>query len=410
VKVPTDPGLAAVYVSPKKSGGISGWPVPVRVTDMPEIAEQEPNNEPAKANKLAVPGGASGRFEKSGDVDHFAITCKKGTKYAASAMTYEINSPCEVLIRVLDDKGKEVARSNPAQPNTKVEFTAAADGDYVIACEQLNYLSGPDEIYHLAVEPVIGDFNIVLNLDRCEAPDGGGTAILATVTRQNGYAGPVELSIDGGKELGGKVTLPAGQTFTLIPVLVKDGTKPGAYPFRVKGTATVGGSTVVNYGTLVDPVKATLGGMTNPPPEMLTECAIGVVDKPAFALKLKADPATIEKGKAGKILVEATREKGADGDIAIAPLFAPPNVTATPKPVAKGQTKGEIPVAVAANAAVGRSELVFRATTKIGGKDYAVIPAPAAIEVVDPKKEEPKKKDEPKKDDKKKDEKKKDKQ
>src|SRR5262249_26891362 len=57
VKVPTDPALAAVYVSPKKSGGISGWPVPVRVTDWPETTEQEPNNDIAKANKLTVPGG-----------------------------------------------------------------------------------------------------------------------------------------------------------------------------------------------------------------------------------------------------------------------------------------------------------------------------------------------------------------
>ena len=40
-----------------------------------------------------------------------------------------------------------------------MEFTPAADGDYVIACEQLNYLSGPNEIYHLTVRPVTPDFD-----------------------------------------------------------------------------------------------------------------------------------------------------------------------------------------------------------------------------------------------------------
>ena len=108
-------------------------------------------------------------------------------------------------------------------------------------------------------------------------------------------------------------------------------------------------------------------------------------------------PASIEKGKAGKILLEATRQKGADGDIALAPLFVPANVTAAPKPVPKGQTKADFPVTVAGNAAAGPAPFAFRATTKVGGKDYAVTPAPAIIDIVDPKKAEPKKKDEPKK-------------
>src|SRR5262245_20623372 len=131
VKIPTDPGLAAVYVSPKKSASVAGWAVPVRLSDWPESVEKEPNDDPAKANKLPVPGGVSARFEKAGDVDHFAVTCKKGVKYAAAAMTFEVDSPCEVLIRVLDAKGAEVGRSNPTLPNARVEFTPAADGDYV---------------------------------------------------------------------------------------------------------------------------------------------------------------------------------------------------------------------------------------------------------------------------------------
>jgi hypothetical protein len=397
VKVPADPTLAAVYVAPKKASGISGWPVPVRLSDWPEIAEQEPNNEPAKANKLPLPGGVSARFEKPGDIDHFAVTCKKGVKYAATATTFEINSPSEVLIRVLDDKGKEVGRSNPSQAATRVEFTPAADGEYVIACEQQNFLSGPNEIYHLSVQPVTADFSISLAFDRAEAPAGGGTAIGATVVRLNGYAGPVELSIVGDAALSGTVTLPAGQTVAFVPLLVKEGTKPGASSFRVQGKATVDGQAIVRVGTLVDTVKATLGGIPNPPPEMLSECAMAVVEKPAFSLSLKADPASIEKGKGGKVLIEAVRGMGADADIAIAPLFTPPNVTpAAAKPIAKGATKTDLGLTVTPAATAGPTPFVVRATTKVGGKDFAVIPPPLVFDVLDPKKAEPKK-EEPKK-------------
>jgi hypothetical protein len=407
VKAPKDEGLAAVYVAPKRASGASGWPVPVRLSDDPESIEQEPNNEAKAANKLPVPGGVSARFEKSGDLDHFVVACKKGTKYAAAAMTYELNSPAEVLIRVQDAKGAEIARSNPMQQAARAEFTAPADGDYIVACEQLNYLAGPNEIYHLSVQPVAGDFAISLAFDRGEAPPGSGTAVLATVARQGGFAGPVELSIDGDEALTGKAILPAGQTIGFVPLLIKEGTEPGAHSFRVQGKATIDGKEVVRFGTLVDPVKATLGGMPNPPLELLNQLSVGAVEKPALDLKLAAEPARIDKGKAGKIVVEAVRGKDADAEIAIAPLFAPPNVTAATKPLPKGMSKGEIGVTVAAGAAAGPATLTFRATTKVGGKDVAVIPLPVVIDVVEPKKKEEPKKDEKKESAKKKDEKKK---
>jgi hypothetical protein len=387
VTAPKDAGLAAFYVAP---GG--GWPVPVRLSDHPEAAEVEPNDEPAKANKLLVPGGVSGRFEKAKDVDHFAITAKKGQKLTVSVLTYEVNSPAEVLVRVLDAKGAQVAASNPTAAPNRFEFTPPADGDYVLACEHQNFLSGPNEVYHLSVVPSGPDVSVALGFDRAEAAAGSGTAVFATVTRLNGYAGPVELSIDGDPNVSGKTILPAGQTLAFVPLLVKEGTKPGAYAFRVKATVGTGGDAVTRYGTLIDPVKAALGGMTNPPPELLSACALAVTDGAPFALKLTADPVAIEKGKAGKILVEATRDKAADGDIVLAPLFAPPTAPAAVKPITKGTTKGEIGVTVQPASPAGPTPFVFRATTKVGGKDYAVTPAPVVIDVTEPKKAEPAKK------------------
>ncbi len=404
VKVPA--GAAAVNVVPKRSGGPSGWPVPVRVTDEPQSVEQEPNNDPAKANPLPVPGGVSARFGAKGDLDHFKIAGKKGQKLVVTALTYEVNAPTEVLVRVLDAKGAEVAKSNPAQVPTRFEFTPPADGDYVLACEHLNYLFGPNEVYHLSVVPAGPDFAVTLALDRYEAPAGGGTAVaVANVARLNGYGGPIDLTIDGGPDLSGKLTLPAGATQGFVPLLVKAGAKPGALPFRVKASATVDGKEVVRYGGLTDLVKTTFGGMANPPLEFLNGCAVAVLERPAFALSLTADPASLEKGKAGKLLVEAKREKGADGDIALAPLFSPPNVTIGAKAsLAKGATKGDVAVTTAPAVGLGPTPLVIRATTKVGGKDYAVTPPPLVVEVVEPKKAEPKK-DEAKKDKKEKDKK-----
>jgi len=397
VKTAADPSILAARVVPKRAAGNAGWPLPVRVTDEPQIVETEPNNTPEKATKLATPGGVSGRFLEKGDIDHFSIAGKKGAKLVIAAQTYEVNSPAEVLVRVLDAKGAVLASSNPAAVPTRFEFTPAADGDYTVAVEHLNYLFGPNEVYHLSVKPATPDFDVALALDRCEAPAGGGTAVaVANVVRLNGYAGPVDLAVVGDAALSGSITVPAGQTQTFVPLMVKAGTKPGAYAFKVKASATVDGKVVTRFANLMDAVKANLGGIPNPPPELLTECAMAVIEKPSFTIKYTADPASIEKGKAGKLVVDATREKEADADITLVPLFVPPNVTPAVKPVPKGMTKAEVGLTVAPAAAAGKHPIVIRATTKIGGKDYIVTPPPAIIDVVEPKKVEPKK-DEPKK-------------
>jgi hypothetical protein len=396
VKVPTDPALAAVYAAPKGKGGVSGWPVPVRLSDYPELVEQEPNDDPKKATKLPVPGGVSARFDKPNDVDHFAVTAKKGQKLAIAATTYEVNSPAEVLIRVLDAKGAELAKSTPTTPAARVEFTPPADGEYVIACEHLFYLHGPNEVYHLSVTPAAPDFAVSLALDRYEAPAGGGTAVaVAAITRLNGFAGPVTLSVEGDQVLAGKLTVPNGLPAAWLPLTVAKDAKPGAHPFRVKATAMVDGKEVVRYATMTDVVKAALGAMPNPPPELLTGAAAAVAEKPPVRLTVTAD-GSVEKGKAGKLVVEAVRE-GYDADIPLTVQFAPPNLTATPKPVAKGQTKAEVPVTVAAAATAGANPVVLRAVVKVAGKDYAILAAPAVVEVVEAKKVEPKKKEEPKK-------------
>lgn len=395
VKVP-EGALGAVYAVPTR-GGASGWPVPVRISDNPETAEAEPNNEAAKANKLPVPGGVSAKFDKAGDIDCFTVGAKKGQKYVASALAFEVNAPTEVLIKVLDAKGAEVARSNPTQPAARVEFTPAADGDFTIACEHTNYLHGPNEVYHLTVAPASADFALTLPLDRFEAVvmPGGGTAVPVNVTRANGFAGPITLESTG-LNLNGVVTVPAGATSAFVPLSVRGGAGKKTYPLRIRGTAKIDGKDVVRYATLTDIAKTALGGMPNPPQELLTEAAVAVIDKLTFDVKLTVESAAVEKGKAGKVLVEVTRGTGADGDITLAVLQAPANVTAAVKPIPKGQSKADIPLTVAPAAAVGPSQVVFRATTKVGGKDYTVTPLPVAFEVTEPKKAEPKK-DEPKK-------------
>lgn len=385
VTAPSETGVVAVRAVPKRAGGVSGWPVPVRVHDFPESVEQEPNNEPAKATPLPVPGGVSARFATPNDLDYFQIVGKKGQKLAINVLAYELNAPTEVLLRVVDSAGKELAKSNPALPKVSVEFTPAADGKYFIVCEHLNYLAGPNEVYHLSVRPAAAEFEFSLPVDTALATPGSGTAIAITnINRLNGFAGPIELSIIGDPALSGSVTVPADATTAYVPLLVKADAKPGVYAFRVQGKAKVGDVETVKFGSTTDPVKASLANLPNPPPEFLGLAALSVSEKLPFELAVSVDPAAVEKGKAGKLIVDVKRN-GFDGEITLAPVSPPANVTLTPKPIAKGANKGEVAIAVAAGTATGPASLVLKATGKVGGKDYVLLTVPTAVNVIDGK-------------------------
>ena len=110
------------------------------------------------------------RFLDKGDVDHFVFTAKKGVKYAIVAETYEVLSPAEVYLIVKDTKGADLAKSNPANSPARIDFTAPADGDFIIYAEHLNYAYGPTEVYHLSLREATPDFDVHFALDRFAWP------------------------------------------------------------------------------------------------------------------------------------------------------------------------------------------------------------------------------------------------
>jgi hypothetical protein len=392
VTVPADPAVRAVNVVPQRAGGLPGWPVPVRVSDMPESVEQEPNDKPEQANKLPVPGGVSARFQGKSDLDHFKFATTKGQKYAVTALTAEVNSPAEVYLRVLGPDGKELGQSDPQKPTARVEFAAPADGDCVAVCEHLNYLAGPSEVYHLSVAPVAPDFAVTLGLDRADVPAGGvGLIPITGLTKEGGFNELVTLTVTGDPDLSGTLALPAGANPTptapaFVLVKASRGARPG--PRAVHLTAT--GGRMVRVGSVAEPVKAALAGIPTPPPDLTATLAVAVTPPPPFGLSAKADKLSVPAGGSAKLAVDVSRVNGFEGEVTFAAAVAPANVTVKAKPAGKGSATAEVEVAAAGNAAVGAGQLVLRGTAKVGGREVGVL-LPVELTVTAAKKEPEKK-------------------
>ncbi len=394
------------YVAPKRDA-LSGWPVPVRVHDHPELVEQEPNNDIAKANVLPVPGGISAKFEGKGDIDFFKFAGKKGAKVVIQALTYELALNTEVYLKVLDSKGAEQAKSNPQQAGVRVEFTPPADGDFFISCEHTNYVSGPNEVYHLSVRPAAPDFTVTVGLDRIDAPVGGlGLLPITGVTRVNGFAGPIDVTFAGVDGVTGTLTIPAAAnpqpvSPLYLPLTVKAGTKPGAFVGTVKATAKIEGKDVARISTLLDATKAAFGGMPNPPTEVAQQVAVAVIPEPPFALTLTFEKSEVAKGGTLKGKLSAKRADKFAEEIVVAAVSLPVSALPKLKNVAKDGKDVEVEVTIPASVPAGPGVVILRGTAKVAGKDVSAL-ATATVTVIEakkeePKKEEPKKKDEPKK-------------
>ncbi len=78
VTVPSDPAVESIAVAPRGANGLHGWPVNLAVSDLDETLEKEPNNEPAKANRIPVPGARHRALRAEGRHRLFRLHAEEG--------------------------------------------------------------------------------------------------------------------------------------------------------------------------------------------------------------------------------------------------------------------------------------------------------------------------------------------
>src|SRR5262249_29605831 len=240
-------------VAPTGPNGLPGWPVSLLVSDHDEFLAGPSLQTPAEAQRLPVPCGVSGRFLRKSQHDHFAFAAKKGQRYTIAAQTSELHSPADVYMTLRTAGGPELAHSDP-QKETRIDFTAPADGDYLIVAEHLNYAFGPNEVYRLTLTQPGPGFGLSLTTDRVDVPQGQLALLPVQTLVRHDYAGPIELSVAGHPGLSGTATVPAnvqapppaaGQPtpppFVQVPVRAAADLAPGAYEVQLRARAVIDG-------------------------------------------------------------------------------------------------------------------------------------------------------------------------
>jgi len=108
---------------------------PLIIGALPEVNEIEPNNEPAKPQRLdSATVTINGRFEKNGDVDVYAVPLKAGqTLVARLDGNQQLGSPLDGVLQIVSPAGFVLEHNDDDFGlDPQIVYTVPADGVYLV--------------------------------------------------------------------------------------------------------------------------------------------------------------------------------------------------------------------------------------------------------------------------------------
>ncbi|WP_254508314.1 PPC domain-containing protein [Anatilimnocola floriformis] len=109
---------------------------------MADVAEKEPNNDPATAQLLSVNSALNGQSDGN-DRDVFRLALKSGERVTIDCQSARLDTQLDAVMQVLSADEKQLASSGDYFGRDPfIDFTAPADGDYLIVVHDLSYRGG----------------------------------------------------------------------------------------------------------------------------------------------------------------------------------------------------------------------------------------------------------------------------
>ncbi len=117
--------------------------------------------------------------------------------------------PVFPLNYVNDDDGERELGSD-----SRLTFTAPADGDYLVRVTDARGFSGKEFQYELTARPLRPDFNVVLDTKSLKLPAENGQRVKFYVDRIDNFSGPIRIDVSNlpaGYQISGATVIEAGQ-------------------------------------------------------------------------------------------------------------------------------------------------------------------------------------------------------
>ena len=360
--------------------GISPSPNPVRVVDLNNALEVEPNNDVATASAGGeAPIALNGIIETANDIDFHKFTAKKGQQLDVRVYARKpIRSPLDSVLVIYNDKGNQITNNDDSGgPDSYARFNVPADGTYLISVRDHLNSGGPSYVYRVEISEVkpsivIGLPEKVQYIPTTLTVHRGNRMALMVNTQRINFAGDVVLEA---------ANLPPGMTMEALPFSGGKTEVPVLFTVAAADANPSGALTNLT-GKPTDPMQMVPGSFFQR--TMLIRgnnnndvwghdaerMAISLADDAPFKLEVIQPKVPLVRNGSMDLKVVATRAMGYTAPISVKLLYNPNGVGSSVSAViAENQTETLIPLTANGNAALGVSKIVVLGTgPHAGGK------------------------------------------
>ncbi len=170
-----------------------------------ESTEREPNSDQARAQKVELPIIVNGRIDAPGDTDVFSFTCKPGEEIVAEVTARRVNSPVDSWLKITDSAGKQLAFNDDNEDkgsgllthhaDSRLSFTASAEGTYFARIGDSQHKGGPEYAYRLRISAPRPDFALRIVPSAINARTGALVPVTIYALRKDGFSGDIALAL-----------------------------------------------------------------------------------------------------------------------------------------------------------------------------------------------------------------------
>jgi hypothetical protein len=373
--------------------GVAPSPNWLAVSDLPVVAEAQPDAAAASPAEPDAPVAFHGVIREKGEVDRHRFKAKKGEVFDLRVLARRLRTSLDAVLDVFDAAGAHLTGNDDvAGADPELRFTAPADGVYEARVRDHRGRGGETLVYRLEVDRVRP--GVAASVERVDTkrpqflqgvvvPRGGRMAVMMRADRRD-VGGPAAFEVEG---------LPSGMVMRAEEVPAELGSGPVV--FEAAADAPLAGALV---GVKVKVGDGVVGGFRQTLPLVIgapndtvyyqaevDRLAVAVTEAAPFRVSVEA-PATplLRVGqKALKVRVE--RDVGFAAPVVVHMVWNPPGVSSAGAiTIAGDQTEGVYPLDASGDAALKTWKVGVLAHAPVSGGDVWISSQLVDLTVAEP--------------------------
>ncbi|MGD0913564.1 MAG: hypothetical protein ABR928_16845 [Terracidiphilus sp.] len=202
-------------------------------------------------------------------------------------------------------------------PDSKLDFVAPADGEYLLHLKDVRGMEGPDFAYRLTIRDAAPDFRLKAEPENPNIPRGGSAMVTVSVAAIRDYQGPIHIEVKGLPQgVSAKpAIIPPGQDSTVVVLSAAPDAPLDAHsgPIKFVGHAEVNGHELVRTANSEGGMDASLQ-------------LASITPAPDVVVTTESTQVSLAPGKDVSVMLHIDRHNGFKGRVPCTVENLPPGV------------------------------------------------------------------------------------